>query len=68
MEQITLHGVEGFVRKSGIDENGNEWVQFDVDYLAEQVPGNCVICSNEIESGFMCLDDGDEVCSYHVKY
>lgn len=65
-EQIILHNIEGFVRKSGTDELGNQWIEFEVDYLAEQEPGECSICGAELESGWLCLDGGEEVCDEHV--
>lgn len=64
---IKLHDVEGFARKSGIDQDGLTWIEFEVDYFADQEPGECSICGKEIEDGWLCLDGGDEVCSKHVK-
>ena len=68
METIPLLHVEGFSRKSGIDSNGNSWVQFEVDYLAEQTDGECCICSTVLSEGWLCLDGGEEVCSKHVQF
>ena len=59
---------EGIGRLSGKDDQGNEWMQFEVDYLAEQEPGECCICGKEIESGWLLLDGGEEVCDDHVIY
>ena len=67
METIILHNLSGFARKSGTDENNNQWIQFEVDYLAEQLPGECSICGKEIELGWLCLDGAEEVCSSHVE-
>jgi hypothetical protein len=64
---IRLHDVQGIVHKDGIDEHGNAWTMFTVDYLAEQEPGECVICGAELEEGWMCLDGGNEVCASHVE-
>lgn len=66
-ETIKLHDIEGFARKSGTDEHGCQWIEFEVDYLAEQEVGTCSICESEIESGWLCLDGGEEVCSDHVE-
>jgi len=68
METITIHddGM-GISRKSGTDEHGNAWIEFEVDAFAEQEPGTCSICGAELESGWMCLDGGEEVCDEHVK-
>ena len=51
----------------GVDQLGNTWIEFNVDYLAEQLPGICAECGIEIESGWLCLDGGDEVCDGHVE-
>lgn len=65
-EKITLHDIEGIARKSGTDDDGNKWVQFEVDALADQEPGECSICGDDLESGWMCLDGGEEICDEHV--
>lgn len=67
-EKIFLHDVSGIVRKWGIDSQGNQWVEFEVDYLAEQETGVCEICGAELESGWLCLDGGDEVCDSHILF
>ncbi len=67
-ETITLTNIKGIARKSGTDENGNEWIEFEVDAFAEQLPGECSICGAELEEGWQCLDGGDEVCDEHVSY
>jgi len=66
METITLHDITGFARKGGTDEHGNAWIEFEVDAFAEQEPGTCSICEAELESGWMCLDGGEEVCDEHI--
>lgn len=68
MEMITLDKVQGISRLSGTDEHGNTWVEFEVDYQAEQETGECCICGAELEAGWLCMDGGDEVCSDHVEY
>lgn len=67
-ETIKLHDIEGFSRKSGTDEHGCQWIQFEVDAFAEQLPGECSVCGAEIESGWTCLDGGEEVCDEHVEW
>jgi hypothetical protein len=66
-DTIILHSIEGVSRKSGIDQHGNQWVEFDVDYFADQDDGNCAICGRRLSSGWLCLDGGDEVCNDHVR-
>ena len=39
MADITLTNIEGISRLSGTDSDGNTWIQFEVDYLAEQTDG-----------------------------
>lgn len=64
---ITLTNVEGISRISGTDEHGNQWITFEVDHFAEQLPGQCAICDAELEAGWLCLDGGEEVCDHHVS-
>ena len=65
---IKLHDIIGISRLNGIDCHGNHWTQFEVDYLADQTDGECVICGAVLSSGWMCLDGADEVCDKHVQY
>jgi hypothetical protein len=53
--------------ESGIltDQYGNTWSPFSVDYFAEQFPGECCICGEETESGYMNLDCGGEEAHEH---
>jgi len=44
------------------DEYGNAFVQFEVDYFAGEKAGVCTICEESIESGWLCLDGGEEYC------
>lgn len=64
---ITLHDVTGISHKSGTDQQGNSYVEFDADSLAEQLPGECAICGEKIEAGWLRLDEGDEVCPDHIQ-
>lgn len=68
METITLHDVEGWWHKTGVDRDGCIWREFEVDYFAGQEPGECAICGAELDSGWMCLDGGGEVCHSHVEF
>ena len=56
------------VRQSGIDKEGNHYIDFEVDYFAEQQTGECSICGEELESGFICLDGGEEFCGSHIIF
>lgn len=67
-ESIILRNIEGSSRLSGEDQHGAQWIQFEVDYGAEQQPGGCCVCGQEIESGWTCLDGGEECCDEHVRY
>lgn len=67
VETILLHNVGGIGRKSGSDANGNRWIEFEVDAFGGY-PGECAICGAEIDSGWMCLDGGEEVCASHVEF
>jgi len=68
METITLTDIQGIARKSGTDEDGNQWVEFEVDYGAGQEEGECSICGAVLSDGWMCLDGGDEVCAEHIDW
>ena len=50
------------------DQFGNRWIEFEVDYLAQQDVGKCAECGAEIKTGWLCLDGGDEICESHVEY
>ena len=65
--RFKLTDIEGISRLSGTADNGSKWIQFEVDYLAEQTDGLCSICGNILSSGWMCLDGGEEVCSEHIE-
>ena len=57
-----------FARQGGVDENDNHFIDFEVDYFADQDTGECSICGKELESGFICLDGGEEFCSDHIIF
>ena len=67
-DPIRLRDIEGISRLSGTDDDGNKWVQFEVDYLAEQQAGECSICAAVLTQGWMCLDGGEEVCAEHIEH
>lgn len=67
-ETVVLSNIEGFARKSGTDQHGCQWTEFEVDYGAEQEPGECCFCGAALESGWLCLDGGDECCAEHVEF
>ncbi len=66
--QIILRSITGISRLQGICQNNCSWIQFETDYLAEQIAGECSICNAEIENGWLCLDGGEEVCDRHVSF
>jgi hypothetical protein len=66
-EVIRLHNPRGIARKSGTDDHGNQWIEFETDHFAGEEPGTCSICEETIESGWLCLDGGDEVCDRHAQ-
>lgn len=66
-ETITLRNIEGIALKTGTDLHGCQWTEFTVDHFAEQEAGECAICGASLESGWLCLDGGEEVCSTHVE-
>jgi hypothetical protein len=67
-ETVILSDVEGFSRKSGTCQHGCRWIEFEVDYFADQLPGVCDICGETLESGWLNLDGGEEICSEHVEF
>jgi hypothetical protein len=81
MSVIRLHNVTGFARRSGTDQDGNEWTEFELDPFSgdcecagpecdpdtcPRFVTQCSICDAAIGSGWMCLDGGEEVCEEHV--
>jgi len=50
---------------SGIDRSGALWIPFNNDRL--EWDGECSICDAEIENGYLCMDDANEVCAEHVQ-
>ena len=60
---ITITVTGGISRLDGVCEEGAEWTQFEVDYLAEQTDGECVECRKTINEGWLCLDGGEEACN-----
>jgi len=48
---IKLTNIEGISRLSGTDEQGNAWIQFEVDYFAEQLEGECHTVGNRWPMG-----------------
>ena len=58
--QLTV--TDGFARLSGHDENGCHWIEFTVDYFADETDGECARCGATVSSGWLCLDGADEYC------
>jgi hypothetical protein len=65
---LHLTDIQGFMRLSGVDEYGNHYIQFEVDYMAEQEIGECSLCGEKMDSGWLCLDGGDEYCNQCISY
>ena len=63
---IELAYISGIDKLMWLDAQGNHWIQFEVDYFAEQTDGVCTMCSATLSSGWLCLDGGDEICDRHV--
>ena len=66
MTDIILTGISGMGCLSGIDQNGARWIQFRVDYFAEQMDGECSGCGAVIDAGGRCREGGEEVWDDHV--
>ena len=67
MCRVALTITGGISRLTAEDKHGNTYIQFEVDYLAEQEDGECAICGSTISSGWLCLDGGDEYCGDCVE-
>lgn len=52
IEKIILLNVEGIARKSGTDQHGRAWIQYDIDPLARD-PDHCLQSCD----GFECDPD-----------
>lgn len=82
-EKVRLHDIEGVARLSGTDENGNAWIEFELDPFAAdcdcdgeecefdtcpRLGTDCDICGDRIDSGWTRLDGGEDVCSVHIEF
>jgi hypothetical protein len=64
---IVLHHKGGGIAKlQAVDQHGCTYVQFMVDYFAQEQNGECHDCGKEIAAGWLCLDDSTEYCSDHI--
>lgn len=59
--RLTITG--GIARKTAVCEDGANWIEFEVDFFADQSTGNCAVCDCETKEGWLCLDGGEEVCT-----
>ena len=66
VHSIHLHHLEGETTFSGTDDKGLVWSQFIISELSDEVPAICAICRQEINTGWHCIDNGDEICNCHV--
>lgn len=66
--KIVLHDIRGSSLLSGVDDNGNTWIQFRVDAFAGEDNGECELCGAEISSGWLCMSDSTEICDDHVQF
>ncbi len=66
---ITLTGGTSpiYANRHGVCDDGAYWTEFDVDYLAEQIDGQCEMCNKTINNGWRCHDGGEEACNECVK-
>ena len=60
--KVQLTVTDGFSRLGGHDEDGNRFLQFTVDYFAEQEDAECARCGTIVSSGWACMDGGEEYC------
>ena len=73
-DKIKLHDIQGIVRKSGIDEEGCSWLQYEleqdfstIDDDGEPLEDTCCICGEKITSGWLCGDGGETACNDCVE-
>jgi hypothetical protein len=61
---------QGIARKSGTSDNGSvSWIDFVIDYMAEQTEGECCECGKVIDGhGWLCLDGGEQACDDCVDF
>jgi hypothetical protein len=57
----------GISRLQAEDKHGNAYIEFEVDYFAEQQDGECAMCGKTINHGWLCLDGGEEYCTSCVE-
>lgn len=59
---------QGISRKSGIDTYGCTWVEVEVDAFAEQTDLICSECETVTDTGWLCLDGGQERCNSCIDF
>ncbi len=53
--------------RSAVDlETGKVFTEFEREFQPGGSIGYCVVCDTALESGWMCLDGGEEYCEEHV--
>jgi len=64
---VTSDG-QGISRQSGIDEYECKWIEIEVDAFAEQTEIICCECETVTDTGWLCLDGGEERCTGCVEF
>ena len=59
---------EGTAIQSGIDDYGCKWVRIEVDEFAEQTEIICDECDTITDTGWLCLDGGEERCTDCIEF
>jgi hypothetical protein len=65
-DRITIRLTKRGHYRSGRDRRGRDWIEFDVNRDQGQHDAICAICGRPVESGWVCLASGDEICPDHV--
>jgi len=60
---IRLSNIEGIARKSGIDQHGNRWIEYSLDFPDDpDYKDECCVCGKLIQEGWLCGDGGEVAC------
>ena len=59
---------QGIARQSGTDDYECKWIEIEVDAFAEQSEIICCECEAVTDTGWLCLDGGEERCTDCVEF
>jgi len=66
---MLLSNIHGRKVLTGIDAEGKNWEQFELDYHFDERRGKCFLCGKQIEFGWVNMSSpGKQVCDDEIIY